>query len=214
MFEGISHFVLNSIESLGYWGILILMAAESVNIPLPSEIIMPFAGFLASQAKIDLPAVILFGALGNLLGSLLNYFIGFRYGARAVTILSKIHLVHEDEIEIARGLFHRFGIITIFLSRMMPVVRPFISFPAGMFRVGVVKFSVLTFLGSLIWSSLLAYLGFVLGQNWTILGPYFKEFDYVTIILILGFILWRLRHHLYKVKLVRREKINHSQLEK
>ncbi len=201
MLEAVSGFVLNTIESLGYWGILVLMALESANIPFPSEVIMPFAGFLASQGKMDLTTIILLGSLGNLLGSLLNYFVGYRYGGGAATILSKIHLVHEDEIETAKTLFHRFGIITIFLSRIMPVVRTFISFPAGMFKVSVAKFVILTFVGSLIWSSFLAYLGFVLGQNWTALNSYFKQFDYVILILILGLILWRLRHHLYKSKI-------------
>ncbi len=195
MVENISEFVLSVIEHSGYLGIFVLMALESVNIPIPSEIIMPFSGFLVSEGKLEFISIVTFGALGNLFGSLINYFIGVRYGRKAAAILSRFHLVNKSEIEIAERLFKKFGIAAIFLSRMLPVIRTFISFPAGMFKLDLAKFSLLTFSGSFIWSTFLSYLGFVLGENWVIVGPYFRQFDYLILLLVLVLILFRLRHY-------------------
>ncbi len=198
MLESISHFILSSIESLGYVGIFLLMATESANIPVPSEIIMPFSGFLVSAGKLDFLLVAIVGALGNLFGSLISYGLGYFYGERAITVLSKLFLVNERELESAKNLFRRMGVLSIFLTRLMPVVRTFISFPAGMFKVNIIQFSVLTFLGSFLWALFLTYIGVFLGENWMQFSDYFRQFDYLIIIAAIAIIVWRLRHHFKK----------------
>jgi len=136
-------FILSLIESWSYAGILFLMTLESVNIPIPSEIIMPFSGFLAQSGKFNFWLVVLMGALGNLLGSLINYFVAYRYGKKAMAFLSRLIFVEIQDFNIAEAWFRKFGLFSSFLARLMPVVRTFISFPAGMFRISLIEFSVL-----------------------------------------------------------------------
>jgi membrane protein DedA with SNARE-associated domain len=188
-----SALILNIISIWGYGGILFLMALESANIPIPSEVIMPFAGFLASTGRFDFAAVVLVGAIGNLLGSLINYGIAYRYSDKAAALLARLHLVGEDELIRAASWFHRRGLITAFLGRFIPAVRTFISFPAGMFRVDLRRFSLLTFVGSFLWSGALAYIGYVTGSNWRVLGPYFRQFDYLIVLSIIVLILFELK---------------------
>lgn len=194
----LSQFVLDTIDAWGYLGIFILMAVESANIPVPSEIIMPFSGFLVSAGKLNFLLVATVGALGNLFGSLISYGLGYFYGERAITVLSKLFLVNERELEGAKNLFQRMGVLSIFLTRLLPVVRTFISFPAGMFRVNIIQFSVLTFLGSFLWALFLTYIGVFLGENWMQSRDYFRQFDYLIIIVVVAIIIWRLRHHFKK----------------
>ena len=153
LLEIISTFVLNTIEAWGITGVFVLSALESANIPIPSEVIIPFAGFLAAIGRFNFWAVVLAGAFGNLAGSLVSYYAAAR--------LDK-HLRKNRDFIIAEKWFKKFGIWSVFFGRMLPIVRTFISFPAGMFKVNIWKFSYLTFLGSFLWSWLLAYIGFFL----------------------------------------------------
>lgn len=185
--EIVTVFVLNTIDSLGYVGVFTLMALESANIPIPSEIIMPFSGFLAAMGKFGFWLVVVVGALGNLAGSLVSYWAAIKLNDR---------IRRNKDFLRAERWFERFGEASVFLGRILPVVRTFISFPAGMFRVNLWRFSLYTFVGSFIWSAFLTYIGFYLGENWDILGPYFRQFDYVIVgALGIGFIWW-LWHHL------------------
>lgn len=191
--------VITFIERTGYLGITVLMALESANIPIPSEIIMPFSGYLVFQEKLSFFWVVFWGAGGNLIGSLFSYFIGF-YGGR--TFLEKygkfFFLTHHD-VDLAEKWFKNYGTITIFVSRLLPVVRTFISFPAGIGRMNIWKFSFYTFLGSFLWSALLTYVGVIGGENWDILSPYFRKFDWLFVILLsLGGAWWIKRHLLQK----------------
>lgn len=186
--EIISNFVLQIIETSGYLGVFFLMALESANIPVPSEIIMPFSGFLVVSGIFSFWLVIFVGAFGNLIGSLFSYWLGYlvRRG-----FLEKKSSKVLTEIEKAKEWNRRFGDWAIFLSRLLPIVRTFISFPLGVLKTkSLWRFSVLTFSGSFIWSAFLTYLGFILGKNWGILEIYFRKFDYLILLIILTGIVW------------------------
>jgi membrane protein DedA with SNARE-associated domain len=182
----LSLWVLGVINKIGYTGVFGLMFLESANIPIPSEVTMPFAGFLVSSGRFNLWVLILIGGLGNLFGSWLSYYIAYLIGEPLARFFKKSKFF-ADDYEKAERFFQKYGLASVFWSRLLPIVRTFISFPAGVFRVSFWKFSYLTFIGSLIWSGVLTWVGFYLGDNWNILGGYFHKFDYV--IVILGIIL-------------------------
>lgn len=164
------------------------MAIESALVPLPSEIIMPFSGYLVSQGKFNIHLVALSGALGNLIGSLGAYYLGYlgheKIVRRFIRNYGKWILVSEDELDLAEKLMHRYKDGVVLLSRVVPGIRTIISLPAGIARLPIYRFIVLTFVGSLIWSYLLAYIGFVMGENWDTLGPYFHSLDAVILVII------------------------------
>jgi len=185
--EALSLFVLNTIESFGYIGIFLLSALESANIPIPSEIILPFSGFLAAGGVFGFWVVVFMGAFGNLAGSLVSYWVAIHFSER---------IKKNRDFKTAERFFERFGELSVFVARFLPVIRTFISFPAGIFRVNLLRFSIYTFIGSFLWSWLLTYVGFFLGENWSVIGPYFRKFDYVIVgILGVGFI-WFVWHHI------------------
>ncbi|MDO8663551.1 MAG: DedA family protein [Candidatus Wildermuthbacteria bacterium] len=188
----LSGWVIDFISSAGYWGIFVLMLMESALIPIPSEIIMPFSGFLVWSEKLSWWPVILWGTIGNLVGSIIAYFVG-RHGGRALVLkYGKYVLVSADDVERAEKWFNKYGSISIFFSRLLPVVRTFISLPAGIARMSLWKFSLYTFLGSLPWSILLTYLGIISGENWKNLEVYFRKFDWAILILIILTVAWYL----------------------
>lgn len=183
--EQIVFWVMGVIGDLGYPGIFLLMAAESALIPIPSEIIMPFSGFLVTEGKFNFWAVVIIGAAGNLAGSWAAYALGY-WGHQSlvkklVRKYGKWILLTEDEFDKAINLFAKYGQWVAAVSRVLPAVRTVISLPAGIARLSFAKFSALTFFGSLIWSGFLTYLGVLLGQNWQIIRPYFRKFDIVII---------------------------------
>lgn len=191
--EAISNYILLVIQKTGYLGIFFLMALESANIPVPSEIIMPFSGFLVVSSVFNFWLVVIVGALGNFGGSLFSYWLG--YLVRRGVLRWDNHKVGA-EIERAKEWVKRFGDWAIFFSRLLPIVRTFISFPLGILKVkSLWRFSFLTFAGSFIWSMFLTYLGFILGKNWQILEIYFRKFDYLILILILAIIIWWIWQH-------------------
>ena len=186
--ERVSNFILLVIGKTGYLGIFFLMAVESANIPIPSEIIMPFSGFLAASGVFYFWLVVVLGAFGNMFGSLFSYWLG--YLVRKNILFWDNHRV-SVQVERAREWTQRFGDWAIFFSRLLPVVRTFISFPLGILRVSSLwRFSLLTFMGSFIWSAFLTWLGFILGKNWEILQIYFRQFDYLILISITAIIVW------------------------
>jgi membrane protein DedA with SNARE-associated domain len=183
------------ISSLGYGGIVLLMGIESACIPLPSEIIMPFSGFLVFKGVMQLPAVAVAGAVGNLFGSWVAYVLGARGGRALIERYGRYVLVSHRDLDLADRWFARHGDITVFLCRLLPVVRTFIAFPAGIARMPLWRFSLYTFAGSLIWCWALAWIGFKLGENWDTLGVYFHRFDaLIGILLVAGFIAYVRRH--------------------
>lgn len=187
--------VIKTIETTGYAGIVFLMALESANIPIPSEIIMPFSGYLVWEEKLDFYSVVFWGAVGNLMGSLVSYYLGFFGGRPFFTTYGKFLLISHHDLELADKWFQKYGNFIIFASRIVPVVRTFISFPAGVAKMNVWLFFLYTFLGSLLWSVVLTYAGLIAGENWNLLQVYFRRFDWLIIgIGVLLVIWWVWRH--------------------
>ncbi len=196
-------FITQVYTTLDWPGVVLLMAIESANIPLPSEIIMPLCGWLLIQAKgLGLPYLLLagfYGALGNLLGSILSYWIGTIGGRSMLERYGKYILISKKDLERADRWFTNHGELTVFFARLLPVVRTFISFPAGVARMSFLKFCVYTFLGAFPWSIGLAYGGFKLGENWESLRSAMRPFDIPILIAIGALVLlyvWRHIRHL------------------
>ncbi len=193
-------FIIAGISSLGYVGIAAMMAIESACIPLPSEIIMPFSGYLVSQGQFTLFGTALAGALGCVIGSVAAYAVG-RYGGRAfIWKYGKYILISHHDVALADRWFNRYGSWVVFFSRLMPVVRTFISLPAGISRMKFVPFVVLTFAGSFPWCYALAWAGMSLGDRWETLGVYFHRFDTAIGIVILAGIVWWVWRHVKAVR--------------
>jgi len=192
----ISGFILYVIDKLGYPGIFFLMALQSFNIPIPSEITMTFSGFLVSQGRFGYLAVVLAGATGNLAGAYLSYKLAEFFTGK-VREKSKIlkFLISDINLSLAKKWFEKRGEFSVFLGRMVPIVSTFISLPAGLAKMNLKNFLTSTFLGSVIWSGVLTYLGFSFGENWSLATEYFRKFDYIVLaFLILAFIWWLKRH--------------------
>jgi len=192
MLELIGHYIIQFIESTKYAGIFILMSLESALIPIPSEITMPFSGFLASSGKLSFWPVVLTGTLANLAGSYLAYFIGYLLEEAVLVKLIKNHgkfiLVSHHDYERAKNWFEKYGDKIIFVSRLLPGIRTVISLPAGVFEMDLKKFTIYTVSGCFIWSAFLTYVGFILGENWTKLESYFRKFEFfmLAIVIIAG----------------------------
>lgn len=166
------------------------MAIESALIPLPSEIIMPFSGYLALSGKFSLFWVALAGGVGNLIGSWVAYAIGYwgheRLVRRFIRRWGKWILISEEELDKTEELLHKYKDLVVAGSRLVPGIRTVISLPCGFAKLPLLRFSILTLIGSFIWSYFLAYIGYVMGANWDTLGPYFHKFDLVIILLLLA----------------------------
>ena len=192
----VSNFAIQTISALNYFGVIFLMALESACIPIPSEVIMPFSGFLVFEGKFSFWLVVFWGTMGNLIGSAIAYFIGFYGGRPLVEKYGKYILLSHSDLELAERWFQKYGSLSIFFSRILPVARTFISFPAGVAKMNFFKFSVYTTVGSAIWSVFLTYVGFFGGENWSKIEVYFKKFDwFIGILGILG-IGWFIYHKL------------------
>ncbi len=194
LIQSITGFVTDIISAGGYTGIGFLMALESSAIPIPSEIIMPFAGFLVSAGTFSLLGISFAGAIGSTIGSALLYAIGYYGGRPVIEKYGRYFLVNPRDLDAAERFFQKYGQLANLIGRVLPIVRTFISFPAGIARVKIVPFLTLSFLGSFIWSIFLGYVGLKLGQNWQIIHTYFKGFDYVIVgifILALGYYIQR-----------------------
>ena len=204
MIEVLSGFIIHLIQSSGYFGIFLLMTLESALIPIPSEVTMPFAGFLVSQGQLSFIAVIIIGALGNLVGSWIGYAIGYFLEETIIVILIKKYgkfiLVSIDDYNHSLKWFNKFGDKIAFFSRILPAVRTFISLPAGLAKMNFWKFSIYTFSGSLIWSSVLTYVGVYLGNKWNTIGVYFHKFDIMLAVLLIFTVLSYVNHKLKIIK--------------
>ena len=169
---------------LGYGGVIIAMAIESCCIPLPSELIMPLAGFYAFQGRLNLYGAALAGAIGCVIGSAVAYWIGAKGGRPLLLRYGRYVLISEHDADRADHFFARYGEATAFFTRLMPIVRTFISLPAGVTRMNFGKFLTYTFLGSLIWSFILGYAGYKLGQHWDQVGGFLRRYEYVVIAIV------------------------------
>ena len=180
----ISALIIAAIAQLGYGGVILMMAIESACIPLPSEVIMPFSGYLVSTGRFGLQMVAITGAIGCLLGSYVAYYVGASGGRWFLERYGRWVLIAPHELEIADQFFDRWGSPAVFFSRLLPVVRTFIAFPAGVARMRILPFTIYTLAGSYLWCLVLAYVGMTLGNHWNTLGPYFHRFDGVIVALL------------------------------
>lgn len=191
----ITHFITNTINAFGYPGVAMLMAIESAAIPLPSEIIMPFAGFLTRVGNFSLLGLALAGAIGSVVGSWLTYWLG-RYGGRPlIERYGKYVFISQHDLNLSDRFFQRYGAWSLLIGRIMPVVRTYVSIPAGIAKTPFGLFTLTCFIGSFIWSLFLAWLGQLLGDNWKILETYFRKFDILIVVVIIAFIVYWIHRH-------------------
>lgn len=188
IFSQIASLIIKIISDSGYLGVTLLMALESACIPIPSEVIMPFSGYLVALGEFSLLLVIFWGTIGNLLGSIIAYWIGVYGGRPFIERYGKYVLLRQGELDRAQRFFEKYGGLSIFFARILPIIRTFISLPAGIAKMPFWKFCFYTFIGSFFWSALLSYIGVFLGENWEVIGVYFKKFDWLILILLVVFI--------------------------
>jgi membrane protein DedA with SNARE-associated domain len=196
--EVLTAFIVATISTLGYGGIVLLMAIESACIPLPSEIIMPFSGYLVYTGRFNIWLVSIAGAFGCVVGSLVAYWVGMYGGRPLIEKYGKFVLVSKHDLDLADRWFDRFGEVIVFVSRLLPAIRTFIAFPAGVARMNLKKFVIYTFAGSLPWCLGLAYVGQKLGERWDKdprLKTLFHRFDFIIgIVIVLAAAWWIWRH--------------------
>jgi len=178
-------FIISTISGSGYVGIFLLMIAESALIPIPSEVIMPFSGYLVSAGKFNAAYVIIAGSIGNLIGSLVAYYVGFRLGREFVLRYGKYVLLRKSHLEITESYFKKYGDRSTFISRMLPAIRTYISLPAGVAKMNIKKFVIYTLIGSIIWNSALTYVGMQLGLEWKNILHYSNYFDVAVILVVI-----------------------------
>jgi membrane protein DedA with SNARE-associated domain len=196
--QQILQFISNIYLQIQWPGVVVLMAIESACIPLPSEIIMPLAGWLLIK-NLELPASYillagLYGAIGNVIGSLVAYAVGMWGGRPFLERWGKYILISHYDLDRADRWFKHYGSWSIFISRLLPAVRTFISLPAGIARMNLIKFIVYSFIGSFIWSLALAYGGYQIGEHWEQIRAVMRPFDY----LIIGIILALIGYYIYR----------------
>jgi membrane protein DedA with SNARE-associated domain len=194
--EALALWIQNTISVMGYGGVAGLMAIESACIPLPSEVIMPFAGSLIPSGRFTLVGVGLAGAIGCVVGSIPAYYAGMFGGRPLILRYGKYILLSKKHLDWADKFFAHRGEITVFVARLLPVVRTFIAFPAGVAKMKMGKFVVYTFVGSLPWCLGLAWIGMKLGEHIDELKPWFHRFDAVLVVVGLIAAGWFVRHEL------------------
>jgi membrane protein DedA with SNARE-associated domain len=190
----IALFCIGAISLLGYFGVFFLMVLESIIFPMPSELVMPFAGFLVSTGEMTFLWVIISATLGSLVGSLLSYYLGMYGGKKFVVKYGKYLLLNEEHLMKTEKWFNKKGELTIFVGRFIPVIRHIISIPAGVGKMNIKKFILYTILGAGIWNSILTYVGFALGKNWEKIKEYSDFISWIAlgIIIVVGaYFLWK-----------------------
>jgi membrane protein DedA with SNARE-associated domain len=198
-------FLTNLFQTIGWFGVVIIMALESANIPIPSEVTMPLSGWMLVQARggTALQALLLggfWGAVGCTIGSIISYWLGALGGRPLVERYGKYILVAEEDLEKADRWFDRWGDWAAFISRLLPIVRTFISFPAGVVRMNFPRFTMYTFVGSFIWCSLLALGGYYFGEHWEALRAMMRPFDIPIAVVIIAAFAYYVYHHIRKGK--------------
>ncbi len=191
--SALASWIVAIISATGYLGVVFLMAIESACIPLPSEVIMPFAGYLVSTGQFSLVGAATAGALGCNLGSTVAYYVAAWGGRPVLERWGRFILISHAELERTDRFFERYGSATVFFGRLLPVVRTFIAFPAGLARMPMLKFQIYTFAGSWPWCFALAYIGYLLGARWDSDPTFrrlFHEFDAVVAVILVAGLAW------------------------
>ncbi len=175
----------------GYWGIALGMALESACFPLPSEIVLPFGGYMVSQGILNFWNAVLAGLLGGTFGSVFAYGVGYYGGRPFILRYGKYFFIRSSDVQRADNLFNKYGTQIVFWARFMPVIRTFISLPAGITRMRFDKFLVYTILGAIPWTILFVYIGVIMGDNWAHVRSIFEKFDVFIIAGVVGvFVFW------------------------
>ncbi|MPZ76573.1 MAG: DedA family protein [Deltaproteobacteria bacterium] len=191
--------VIDTIDSLGYLGIVLLMFVENVFPPIPSEVIMPLAGFMVMQGKLSFAGIVAAGTVGSVLGALPLYYVGRLINERSLKELADRHgrwlTISGKDIERAKEWFDKHGSATVLLCRLVPAIRSLISIPAGIARMNLVLFLAYTTIGTTLWTSLLAYLGYFLGSNFARVGEYFDLISWVVVAAIVLIYIARVMKH-------------------
>ena len=196
MLSNFFNFFLGITQNMGYLGVTILMAIESSFIPMPSEIIIPPAAYLASQGKMDIFLVILAGVIGSILGAIFNYLLAYYLGRPIIYKLAshrfaKFLLINPEAIKRSEDYFFKNAVSATFIGRLVPVVRQLVSLPAGFCKMPFIPFLIYTTLGSLLWVSILAALGYFIGANQELLMTYYKEISWAFLALGVIWFLWK-----------------------
>ncbi len=193
--ELLSDYITQFISSIGYAGVFILMTLESAALPVPSEVVMPFAGYLAYQGVFDLFLITIVGALGCTVGSVISYYVGRKGGRPFIEKYGRYLFIKSSHMELAEIWFNKYGDRAVFFSRLLPVVRTFISLPAGIGKYDIKKLVMFSFIGSLPWCFALAYVGFSLGPLWKNIIGFFNELDILVIAAIIIIVLyyWKMK---------------------
>lgn len=195
LIDPILQMIKDQVAAGGYWAVMIMMAIESANIPLPSEAIMPTAGILVHEGKLNMHLSALAGAIGCVLGSIPSYFLGLYGGRPFLKKYGRYLLLREKDMEIATKWVDKYGDMTFFVCRMLPVVRTFISFPAGVLKAHFWMFNLYTFIGSLIWCYFLTWVGMVFGEHMEVFRDYWHKFDLlIVVVCVAGFGYYLYRH--------------------
>jgi len=192
-----TNLILDWISNYGYAGVLFLMALESACMPVPSEIVMPFAGYLVASGgtSMSLIGVILIGSLGCTLGSIVAYVAGFYAGRPLILRYGKYILVKEKHLVSAEKWFEKYGDKATFIARLLPVIRTVISLPAGIAKMNFKKFVLYSFAGSVPWTAMLAYVGYWLGANWEEIKGVFRYLDVMVVVGVVAVLLWYFLRH-------------------
>ena len=188
--EQLANVAVSLIETLGYWGIFIGMTIESACIPLPSEVIMLFGGFMVAVGIFNFWYVVVAGVLGNVVGSVITYWIGANGGGSLLLKYGKYVLINPGHLDKAEYWFSRYGDWTVFFARNLPVIRTFISLPAGIARMNFAKFFIYTFVGCIPWNLALTFSGYKLGKNWHLIEPYFRPVSYAVLLVLITGAVW------------------------
>ena len=204
MLEALTGTIIHLIQSSGYFGIFVLMTLNSAAIPIPSEVTLPFSGFLASQGSLSLFLVIIVGILGDLLGSVIAYSIGYFLEENLLLSLikeyGKLILVTEHDYHKATSWIKKYGAPVVFIGKMTPGIKSFISVAAGITEVKFDKFVVSNVLAATFYVSFVSFLGFYLGSKWNSIGGYFRKFELVIVVALIIGAIWYVN---YKLKLIK-----------
>ncbi|MGQ0657418.1 MAG: DedA family protein [Chromatiales bacterium] len=199
--EYISDLAVQVLDRTHYFGAGFLMALESMIFPVPSEAVMPFVGFQVADGKWDLGMAILATSLGSLVGSLLSYAMGYYGGKPFILKVGRYLLLNVHDLERTEAFFHRHqGAWTVFIARFIPVVRHLISIPAGVGRMPLLPFMIVTVLGATMWNGFLLWLGMKLREHWTVVQTYSHQIDIAIIVLLVAGMVWYVRARLPRVR--------------
>ena len=188
---GLVGWALSLMENIGEWGVGLFTLLETVFPPIPSEIVLPLAGFLSQQGQLSLPLVIVTSTVGAYVGALLLYFLGAKLGLeRSIRGLARLPLVDRSDFEKAAEWFHRHGKSAVFFGRLIPGVRSLISLPAGASKMNLLTFSAFTLAGSAVWNGLLVSLGAALGTQYELIEQYSRYLNYAVYLAIAGVVIW------------------------